>query len=373
MTGVQTCALPIYLDILLTGSTGYMPDYKPVTKVYRNNGDNSFTELTGSSLIGICMSSAEWGDYNNDGYLDILLTGFSESNLEFRIYLNDGNDGFHELTALNIPGAYYCNTSSADYDSDGDLDILFTGNTGTFTSRIYRNNLYMMAGEIKPNVRPEAPSNLQSEVEPGKLNLSWTGVETDETWFVNMSYNVRAKRTNEDRWKVAPHSTSGGFRSLNSLGNTQLNRNFTIINPESGTYLWQVQAVDQSYSGSEWSEVDTVIIKKTQAFFKTDTVCLGAVTKFTDQSVVSDGIASWKWDFTDGSTSGIQNPEHTFSTSGTFNVKLVVSSTAGDKDSLIQTVIVKGRPSSAFTAPNVCIGSPTIITNNTNQIGRAHV
>ncbi len=357
------------LDILLTGSTGYQPDYKPVTKVYHNNGDNSFTELTGSSIIGISMSSAEWGDYNNDGHLDILLTGFSESTLEFSIYLNNGNNGFNELTALNIPGAYYCNTSSADYDSDGDLDILFTGNTGTYTSRIYRNNLYMMAGEIKPNTRPEAPVNLESEINPGSLRLKWTGVETDETWYVNMSYNIRAKRTNEEKWKVAPHSSGGGFRSLNALGNSQLNRTFTINNPESGTYLWQVQAVDQSYSGSNWSAIDTVIIKKTQAFFKTDTVCLGAVTHFTDQSIVTDGIASWKWDLTDGTASTIQNPEHIFRTAGNFSVKLIVTSNAGDKDSLIQKVVVKAKPTVQFTAPNVCIGAPTIITNNSGLNG----
>ncbi len=355
-----------YLDILLTGSTGYMPDYKPVTKIFHNNGNNSFTELSGSSIIGVSMSSAEWGDYNNDGYLDIMITGFSESNLEFRIYLNDGAGRFHELTALDIPGAYFCNTSSADYDSDGDLDILFTGNTGTFTSQIYRNNYYMMAGEIKPNTRPDAPTGLESEVNPGNLKLQWKGVNTDETWFINMSYNIRAKRTNDDKWKVAPHSTGGGFRSLNALGNSQLNRTFTINNPESGTYVWQVQAVDQSYSGSQWSEVDTVIIKKTQAFFKTDTVCLGSVTHFTDQSVVTDGIASWKWDFSDGENSTIQNPEHTYSTSGTFSVKLVVTSNAGDKDSLYQNVIVKARPATAFSAPNVCIGTPTTITNNSN-------
>ena len=354
-----------YLDILMTGASGTPPDYKPVTKIYRNNGNNTFTEIAGTSLIGTSMSSAEWGDYNNDGFLDVLLTGYSTSNLEFRIYLNNGQNQFIDLTALKIPGAYYCNTSSADYDSDGDLDILFTGNTGTFTSQIYRNNLYMMAGRIKPNVRPAAPSDLSAEISPGSLRLFWNGVETDETWFVNMSYNVRAKRTTDDKWKVAPHSSSGGYRSVNDLGNTQLNRNFTILNPESGTYVWQVQAVDQSYSGSEWSEIDTVIIKKTQAFFKTDTVCHGSVTKFTDQSVVTDGIASWKWDFTDGTTSTLQNPEHKFSSAGNFNVKLTVTSNAGDKDSLLQKVIVKAKPVTQFTAPNVCIGTATAITNTT--------
>jgi PKD repeat protein len=357
------------LDILLTGSSGYLPNYIPETRIYHNNGDNTFTELTGSSLTGVSLSSAEWGDYNNDGHLDILITGDSGYKLEFKIYLNTGNNGFSELPALNIPGAYYSNTSSADYDSDGDLDILFTGNNGTYSNEIYRNNLYMMAGEIKPNTRPEAPTELKSEVKPGSMVLSWTGIETDETWFVNMSYNVRAKRTDEEKWAVAPHSTAGGYRSLNSLGNTQLNRSFEIIDPESGTYLWQVQAVDQSYSGSEWSEVDTVIIKKTQAFFETDTVCFGLETHFTDQSVVTEGIAAWSWDFDDGTGSSAQNPVHLYSESGTYNVKLLVTSNTGDKDSLFQSVIVKAIPMAEFTAPNVCIGSPTVFTNTSDANG----
>jgi len=44
-------------------------------KIYRNNGDNTFTEQTGINLTGVSEGSAVWGDYNNDGYLDILLTG----------------------------------------------------------------------------------------------------------------------------------------------------------------------------------------------------------------------------------------------------------------------------------------------------------
>lgn len=358
-----------YLDILLTGASGIPPDYRPVTKVYRNNRNNTFTELTGSSLTGISMSSAEWGDYNNDGLLDILLTGYSENNLEFKIYLNNGNNGFSDLTALKIPGAYYCNTSSADYDNDGDLDILFTGNTGTFTSQIYRNNLYMKAGQINPNMRPEAPSVLKSEVTPRNLKLTWTGVKTDETFFVNMSYNIRCKLKNDPIWTVAPQASTDGYRSLNDLGNAQLNRSYTIKDPVSGKYFWQVQAVDQSFLGSEWSKIDSVIIKNTQAFFKTDTVCLGLVTHFTDQSVVTDGIASWKWDFKDGTISVIQNPVHSYASAGTFSVKLLVTSSTGDKDSLIQNVIVKNRPSTQFTAPNVCIGIATPINNITSLNG----
>ena len=74
--------------------------------------------------------------------------------------------------------------------------------------------------------------------------------------------------------------------------------------------------------------------KNVQAFYSADIVCLGYPTHFTDQSVATDGIASWKWDFKDGTTSSIQNPVHTFGTSGTYNVKLVITSNGGVKDSL---------------------------------------
>ena len=47
----------------------------PVSKIYRNNGDNTFTEQTSISLTGVDYSSVAWGDYDNDGDLDILLTG----------------------------------------------------------------------------------------------------------------------------------------------------------------------------------------------------------------------------------------------------------------------------------------------------------
>jgi PKD repeat protein len=61
--------------------------------------------------------------------------------------------------------------------------------------------------------------------------------------------------------------------------------------------------------------------------------CTGVVN-FTNTS--SSSATAWNWAFGDGSTSTLQNPTHTFTTSGTFTVKLKVTSCAG-KDSLIKT------------------------------------
>ncbi|HLP74904.1 MAG TPA: PKD domain-containing protein, partial [Bacteroidales bacterium] len=203
----------------------------------------------------------------------------------------------------------------------------------------------------------------------GDVKLFWNAVTTDETPVSNMSYNVRCRIEDSDNWFYSPQSLDNGSRSLVSLGNVQLNKSFNIKNPASGKYYWQVQAVDQGYQGSNWSAVDSFLIKQTQAYFDFDTVCLGTATNFTDRSVVYDGAASWRWNFGDATVSALQSPTHVYAVSGTYQVKLRVTSITGIKDSLVRIVLVKAKPSPSFTAPNVCIGAPTVLTNTTNLHG----
>ncbi|MEQ8766610.1 MAG: S8 family serine peptidase [Planctomycetota bacterium] len=66
---------------------------------------------------------------------------------------------------------------------------------------------------------------------------------------------------------------------------------------------------------------------------------------FTDQSSDSDGtIVSWSWDFGDGNSSSAQNPNHTFSASGTYNVSLTVIDDDGASDSVSHPVTVSDGP-----------------------------
>ena len=84
------------LDILLTGDG--------MSKIYRNDGSNTFTEQTGIILQGVSQSSAAWGDYDNDGYLDILLTGNGPAGPVSKIYRNNGNNTFTEQTGIVLQG-----------------------------------------------------------------------------------------------------------------------------------------------------------------------------------------------------------------------------------------------------------------------------
>ena len=360
-------------DILLTGFS--YSTWTGISKIYKNDGNNSFTEQTGISLTGVYLSSVAWGDYDNDGFLDILLTGTAENwpnyNPVSRIYLNDGDNTFTEQTGVTLTGVYNASVAQGDYDNDGDLDILMTGldENGKAISKIFRNNLIMKAGATKPDTRPAPPTGLVNIITPGKIKLSWSPVSGDETPAKTMGYNLRFKSKIDTLWKFAPQSANNGFRRLPAFGNIQLNNSFNLKNLATGIYYWQVQAIDQSYAGGAWSSVDSFEVRNIQTFYSADTVCLGFTTHFTDQSVAADGIASWKWDFKDGTTSSIQNPAHPFAASGTYNVKLVITSNGGVKDSLEKNIIVKPRPITGFTALPVCQGTPTIITNTTDNNG----
>ncbi|HBQ81612.1 MAG: hypothetical protein A2X03_07345 [Bacteroidetes bacterium GWA2_40_15] len=455
------------LDFILTGATGDDPYFNPVTIIYRNNGNKTFTAQDQLNLPGVFRSEVKWVDYDNDGDLDIHLTGSLDydvyTNCFSRIYRNGGNNSFTWQTAIDFPDLWEATADWADYDNDGDMDLAMTTpgtlyaykNTGgsfaqilsknygyssfgcviwgdydndgfidilfsnfagsaiifknyngvSFTElndgsfnftqveglewcdydndgdidimvnkwgdicKLYKNNLFMRSGAFKSNTPADAPESLNAVRSPSGINLRWDPVKTDETQYSTLFYNVRIGTTSDNEDVTSSHSLNTGFRKIPKTGNAQLDTAFLMKNMVSGKYYWRVQAVDQAYSGGAWSAVDSFEVKNVQAFFSTDIVCAGYATHFTDQSVATDGIAAWKWDFKDGSISTTRNPVHTFPDGGNYNVKLVVSSTGGVKDSLEQIVTVKQKPSADFSAPAVCQGTAATITNTTNKNG----
>jgi len=72
--------------------------------------------------MGVTNSSVAWGDFDKDRDLDILMT-ISHT----RIYRNNGNNTFSDQASLSH-GLNQGSSALSDYDNDGDLDILLTGN-----------------------------------------------------------------------------------------------------------------------------------------------------------------------------------------------------------------------------------------------------
>ena len=122
------------LDILLTG---YDWAGVPATKLFRSEGYLNTDVLTG--MTGVGDSPAAWGDYDNDGDVDLLIAGRDASAQPVtRVYRND-QGAFVDIRA-SLAGVSHGAVTWGDYDNDGDLDILVTGSgdSGPVT-RLYRN------------------------------------------------------------------------------------------------------------------------------------------------------------------------------------------------------------------------------------------
>lgn len=99
------------------------------------------------------------------------------------------------------------------------------------------------------------------------------------------------------------------------------------------------------------------------ASFDIDTLDNG-LYGFTDLS--TNTPSNWAWDFGDGNTSTAQNPTHTFTTAGTFNICLTAGNAAGD-NTVCQSLAVVLSPQASFTATMGENGNYTFTDQSTNE------
>ncbi len=121
-------------DLILANAS---QDGTAAPALYRNNHDGTFSLAadTGIDCRGVGMGTAV-GDYDNDGKLDLFVSGYHGSAL----YHNEGNGKFRNVTSLLSPAlqqAWALSAVFADLDHDGDLD-LFVACAGR--NLLYRNN-----------------------------------------------------------------------------------------------------------------------------------------------------------------------------------------------------------------------------------------
>ncbi len=115
--------------------------------MYKNNGNGYFTNVEGipPTANGGTSWSSSWGDFDNDGDFDLFVT--NHENQKNRLYKNEGNFNFTEITAdtiVNTPGYSAC-SGWGDYDNDGDLDMFVTqaykSPNAPLLNQLYKNRL----------------------------------------------------------------------------------------------------------------------------------------------------------------------------------------------------------------------------------------
>ena len=138
----------------------YKPPHPLRSALYRNNGDGTFTDVTEKAGVGgegHYGQGVAVGDYDNDGYPDLYVTGYGRAIL----YHNNGDGTFTDVTAkagVADEGQWSTSAGWFDYDKDGWLDLVVTN----YIDWSPKNNLW--CGERRPGYRSYCnPNNYKGE------------------------------------------------------------------------------------------------------------------------------------------------------------------------------------------------------------------
>ncbi len=234
------------LDLLTSGAS----DFGPKMSILYQNNSGLFTD-SGALLPPVSTGSIAWGDYDNDGNLDFVLTGTTDTEFFSAIYRNNGNGTFSQ--AYSPPGMASGSLAWGDYDNDGKLDLAYSGYTDTaIIARIYRNNASIT------NTPPTAPSLAAVIAYGNQVTLSWNAAADTQTPSAALTYNLRIGTTPGGSDILSPMAdVTSGYRLLPAPGNVGQRTSWTFTMPSCDfNFYWSVQAVDQSFAGSAFSAED---------------------------------------------------------------------------------------------------------------------
>ena len=152
-------------DLLLTGNTNDLTHIanRSISQLYANNGDGTFS-LHPTTFPPMERSAVSWADYDSDGDHDLLLCGVTNATdrgdqAASFLYRND--NGVFNDSGFVLPPLIDASIAWGDYDNDADLDLLITGKTNRFsaeTVRLYRNDSGSLTdtGLAVPSIHPDA-------------------------------------------------------------------------------------------------------------------------------------------------------------------------------------------------------------------------
>lgn len=311
------------LDLILSGLES---DGTPATLLYRNLG-GTFTEVP-SQIIGV-KGTVHFVDYSSDGRLDVFVCGEFADGFGAKLYRNTGGS-FVPADNIELPQVENCSSSWGDYDNDGDVDLLLSGMTAAETvTDVFENTdegtfegarfelahvgrgsvqwvdfdrdgrldiavagasetgdeayLYKNIVGFSENGRPTRPSNLRAEFNGRDVILRWDGAVDDKTPETALTYNLRIGTMPGSIDVMPPLTNRSGFRTLNRRGNVGHALSFKLDKPLDGKYYWSVQAVDHAFAVSQFApEAVFIVGQHTSDFVDVDASLLGYRDGTTD-------------------------------------------------------------------------------------------
>lgn len=227
-------------DLIVTGSV--QNETPSLTRLYSNNGDGSFTEIPGT-MAGIRQGDMDLADLDQDGDLDVVMNGIYVTDASWigYIYLNNGQFDF--TLADSIVSLKYAEMVIGDLDNDLDADIFLTGRYDyqNYWSKIYRNDWPVQ------NVQPSAPESITAIVTGCSVSVIWENPAPGHT------ANLKIGITPQGDEIFNSLSYENGYRKVALPGNMGMKSQVFLPYLPDNHYSVSVQKIDYSLIASPWS------------------------------------------------------------------------------------------------------------------------
>ncbi|MEI7594261.1 MAG: PKD domain-containing protein [Bacteroidota bacterium] len=329
----------------------------------------------------------------------------NNSNLPSYTLTYGWNYGDGNTSAISDPTYTYANFGSYD------ITLTATSNVGciktlTKTATIHENPVARFVSDSVCHQNTTSFTN-NSTIGTGNLTYAWTfndngaisTLENPTLTFTNAtSYSVKLIATSNfgctdtviHNAVIHPNPVPNYTTADNCFANVSNFTNTSTIASGSMTYNWDFNDGSSSiglnpnhtYASAGHYVVNLVAtsdygcvknIEKTITVnpnptvnFEAANVCDGSAVNFLNYSTLNATNVSYNWNFADATTSAIKEPSHTYATSGTYNVKLKVTSDVGCVDSLTKAITVYPNPVSAFNTTDECFGATATFNNTSN-------
>ncbi len=241
------------LDILVAGNLRELDGtYDDAMRIYRNDGEawTPVDVIACPSCEGwLDLNAASWADYDSDGDIDILLAGsfVNDSRIEGRakVYANEGGsfvDSGSQLPAPLSSGSRGGAFSWQDVDADGDLDYFIAGQyyvPGGNGLVEAQMHLYVNDAEA-PNAAPTAPAQVAMAPQAdGSLAVTWSPASDDHTPAAALTYDLQVYRNG---------AAVAGARRVPEPGNVSAVDGWKLFDLSAGSYTWTLRAIDSAFN-----------------------------------------------------------------------------------------------------------------------------
>lgn len=228
------------------------------------------------------------------------------------------------------------------------------------------------ANQAYPSQCVETPSGFPTP--RTEMRMRWVDA-CDNLWVFGGARYTDVATMYNDLWRYNPTTNNWawirGGTTPGVFGTMGIPSPINTPTPIAGAQRWQTEqgfwmAGGENTAGTPSHHLWLYSPDEVQALFTSTTNC--PITTFTDLSSSGcNNILSWHWDFGDP-TSGsanqdtLQHPIHTFTSSGTYDVTLIVQNCTWDADTIVQQVVIDCGVSVTVPSDTICVGDCTDLT-----------